>query len=44
MIQVGVIGTGYIGMVHLDQLVRLGVKVTRIVDSNPDFTKRAALK
>ena len=44
MIRVGVIGAGYIGMVHLDQLSRLGVKVVKVVDNNPELAKRAAAK
>lgn len=44
MIRVGVIGAGYIGMVHLDQLARLGVKIVKVVDNNPELAKRAAAK
>ncbi len=43
MIKVGLIGAGYIGLVHLGQLRRLGgVEVTRIVDSNLELAKKAA--
>ena len=45
MIRVGVIGAGYIGRVHLEQLVRLGgVEVDTIVDSNINLAKEAAQK
>jgi len=45
MIRVGLIGAGYIGMVHLEQLIRLGgLKVVWVVDSNLDMAKRAAAK
>ncbi|MBK5262427.1 MAG: Gfo/Idh/MocA family oxidoreductase [Peptostreptococcaceae bacterium] len=45
MIRVGLIGAGYIGNVHLEQLVRLGgVKVASIVDNNINLAKKSALK
>jgi predicted dehydrogenase len=45
MIRVGLIGAGYIGIVHLEQLVRLGgVEVVCIVDSNINLAKEAAKK
>ncbi len=44
MMRVGLIGAGYIGLVHLEQLMRLGVKVTRIVDTNAAFAEKAAKK
>lgn len=45
MIHVGLIGAGYIGGVHLEQLVRLGgVKVVAIVDQNIELAKKAAKK
>ncbi len=43
MIRVGLIGTGYIGTVHLEQLRRLGgVVVTRVVDRTLALAKKAA--
>lgn len=45
MVRVGLIGAGYIGMVHLEQLVRLGgVKVVNIVDNNSKLAQNAAEK
>ncbi len=45
MIKVGLIGTGYIGPIHLGALVRLGgVKVTRVVDANGELAARAAAR
>ncbi len=44
-IKVGVIGTGYIGMVHLEMLRRLGgVEVVAVADTNRDLARRAADK
>lgn len=43
MIHVGIIGTGYIGKVHLDTLSRLkGVKVTAAADASRELAMRAA--
>lgn len=43
MITVGLIGTGYIGPVHLEALSRIGgVKVKTICDVNPDLAKSTA--
>ncbi|WP_422479073.1 Gfo/Idh/MocA family protein [Pleomorphochaeta sp. DL1XJH-081] len=45
MIRVGLIGAGYIGNVHLEQLVRIGgVQVTKIVDNTIELAKKAATK
>jgi predicted dehydrogenase len=42
-IKVGLIGTGYIGMVHLDMLRRLGgVEVVAVADTNKDLARAAA--
>jgi predicted dehydrogenase len=44
-IKVGLIGTGYIGMVHLEMLRRLeGVEVAAVADTNEDLARRAAGK
>ena len=44
-IKVGVIGTGYIGMVHLEILRRLdGVEVVAVADANRDLASAAAGK
>jgi predicted dehydrogenase len=44
-IQVGVIGTGYIGMVHLEMLRRLGgVEVVALADTNGGLARAAAAK
>jgi predicted dehydrogenase len=44
-IQVGVIGTGYIGMVHLEMLRRLGgVEVVAVADPNAGLARAAAAK
>lgn len=44
-IKVGLIGTGYIGMVHLDMLRRLGgVEVVAVADTNKDLARAAASK
>jgi predicted dehydrogenase len=40
-LRAGVVGTGFIGVVHVDALRRLGVEVTGVVGSTPE---RAALK
>ena len=43
MINVGILGAGYIGAVHLDQLSRLGsVRVKYVVDVNLDLAEKAA--
>ena len=40
-IKVGLIGTGYIGMVHLEMLRRLGgVEVVAVADTNKDLARR----
>jgi predicted dehydrogenase len=45
MIRVGLIGTGYIGPIHLDALCRIGgVKVTRVVDVNASLAAQAAAR
>lgn len=42
-IRVGLIGTGYIGRVHLEMLRRLvGVEVLAVADTNPEQARRAA--
>ena len=42
-IKVGLIGTGYIGMVHLDMLRRLGgVEVAAVADPNAELARAAA--
>ena len=44
-IKVGLIGTGYIGMVHLEMLRRLGgVEVVALADTNGDLARAAADK
>ena len=44
-IKVGLIGTGYIGMVHLDILRRLGgVEVVALADTNRELARQAAAK
>ena len=44
-IKVGLIGTGYIGVVHLEMLRRLeGVEVVAVADTNKDLARRAAGK
>jgi predicted dehydrogenase len=44
-IKVGLIGTGYIGMVHLEMLRRLGqVEVAAVADTNKDQAQAAAAK
>jgi predicted dehydrogenase len=44
-IKVGLIGAGYIGMVHLDMLRRLGgVEVVAVADTNTDLAQAAAGK
>jgi predicted dehydrogenase len=44
-IKVGLIGTGYIGMVHLDILRRLGgVEVVALADTNQELARQAAAK
>ena len=44
-IKVGLIGTGYIGMVHLEMLRRLGgVEVVAVADTNRDLARTAAEK
>jgi predicted dehydrogenase len=41
-IKVGVIGAGYIGMVHLEMLRRIPLaEVVAVADSNPDLARRA---
>ena len=42
-IKVGLIGTGYIGVVHLEMLRRLGgVEVVAVADPNGDLARRTA--
>ncbi len=44
-IKVGLIGTGYIGLVHLETLRRLGgVEVTAVADANAGLARAAAAK
>jgi len=44
-IKVGLIGTGYIGLVHLEMLRRLGgVEVAAVADTNPGLAHAAAAK
>ena len=44
-IKVGLIGTGYIGMVHLEMLRRLGsIEVVAVADTNKDLARGAAKK
>jgi len=43
MINVGLIGTGYIGPIHLNALARIGgVKVRRVADVNGELARKAA--
>ena len=45
MIKVGVIGTGYMGSIHLEALSRVGgIKVKSVCDVNPDLAKASAKK
>jgi predicted dehydrogenase len=45
IIKVGIIGTGYIGLVHLEMLRRLGgVEVVAVADTNGDLARTAARK
>jgi predicted dehydrogenase len=45
MINVAVIGTGYIGPVHIEVLGRIsGVSVRGVVDANPELACRMAAK
>ena len=45
MINVAVIGTGYIGPVHIEALNRIGgVKVKAVTDANLEFAQRTAAK
>ncbi|MDD8025969.1 MAG: Gfo/Idh/MocA family oxidoreductase [Acidobacteriota bacterium] len=45
IIKVGLVGAGYIGMVHLEMLRRIpDVEVVAVADSNPDLARRAAEK
>jgi predicted dehydrogenase len=44
-IKVGLIGTGYIGMVHLEMLRRLGgIEVVAVADTNEELARHAAEK
>jgi predicted dehydrogenase len=44
-IKIGLIGTGYIGMVHLEMLRRLGgVEVVAVADTNAELARQAAGK
>ncbi|MBD3308794.1 gfo/Idh/MocA family oxidoreductase [candidate division KSB3 bacterium] len=43
MIKVGVIGTGYIGPVHIEALSRIsGIQVKAVTDANPELARKAA--
>jgi predicted dehydrogenase len=43
MVQVGLIGTGYIGPIHLNALARIGgVRVKRVADVNGELARKAA--
>ena len=43
MVNVGLIGTGYIGPIHLNALARIGgVKVKRVADVNGELARKAA--
>jgi len=43
MVNVGLIGTGYIGPIHLNALARIGgVRVKRVADVNGELARRAA--
>jgi len=43
MINVGVIGTGYIGPIHIETINRIGgVKVTAVADANRDLAEKTA--
>ena len=45
MINVAVIGTGYIGPVHIEALRRInGIAVKGVTDANPDLAKRTAAR
>jgi predicted dehydrogenase len=44
-IKIGLVGTGYIGMVHLEMLRRLGgVEVVAVADTNAELARQAAAK
>lgn len=44
-IKIGLVGTGYIGLVHLEMLRRLGgVEVVAVADANRDLARAAAAK
>jgi predicted dehydrogenase len=44
MVNIGLIGTGYIGPIHLNALSRLGgVKVKRVADVNVELARKAAV-
>jgi len=42
MIKVGVVGTGFIGPVHVEALRRIGVMVKGVLGSSPERSRRAA--
>lgn len=42
MIKVGVVGTGFIGPVHVEALRRIGVKVKGVLGSSPEKSRQAA--
>ena len=39
-LKAGVVGTGFIGVVHVDALRRLGVEVIGVVGSTPERARR----
>jgi predicted dehydrogenase len=42
-VRAGVVGTGFIGVVHVDALRRLGVEVVGVVGSSPERARAKAL-
>ncbi|PZA06300.1 MULTISPECIES: Gfo/Idh/MocA family protein [unclassified Meiothermus] len=42
MIKVGIVGTGFIGPVHVEALRRIGVEVKGVLGSSPEKSRRAA--
>jgi len=43
-IKVAVVGTGFMGWVHIEALRRLGIGISGVLGSNPEKTKAFALK
>jgi predicted dehydrogenase len=41
-VRAAVIGTGFIGVVHIDALRRLGIEVTGVVGSSPERAREKA--